>query len=516
MRISRREFHFADPSAFEKYHTMSTLPFQILQRRFEPSSAALSRREVLKGALATAGGLLSLELGHAAEIKASLPRVVVIGAGCAGLACADELATAGYDVTVVEARDRVGGRVMTMKDLAPGKTVEAGGELIGPNQPSWMAYGKRFGFKFVEMPWNPPDVIRLGEENLPLEQAHSLYEETRAALARLNAVAATIDGFHPWESPNAAKLDAQSLQHWIDDLDASDRCKQLITLQMTCINGLIPAWQSLLGILAIVQGGGLQKFWEETDTLHCLGGNQQLAENLAQSLMKARGASALRLNTPVHAISMRQDKIALRLGDGSALEADDVIITVPPPTWNKIGFDPPLSPKLTVPMAASVKYLAVLDKPIWRELKKEPNAMAKGPVQITWEATAGQEDAGPHVLVSFAGGREADECRGWPLNERDARFRAALEKFFPGINERMTGGRFIDWVSDPWARATYSFPAPGQVTTVGPLLSAGHGPHVHFAGEHTCYAFVGWMEGALSSGIRLARKLSERDGVVKS
>jgi monoamine oxidase len=493
---------------------MNASPFHLLQRHFESRTAAPNRREVLKVALAAAGGLLSLEYGQAAEVKASLPRVVVIGAGCAGLACADELAAAGYAVTVVEARDRVGGRVMTMKDLAPGKTVEAGGELIGPNQPSWMAYGKRFGFKFADMPWNPPDVIRLGEETLPLDQARTLWEETRAALARLNVAAATIDGFRPWESPQAVQIDAQSLQHWISELDASDRCKQLITLQMTCINGLIPAWQSLLGILAIVQGGGLQKFWEETDTLHCLGGNQQLAERLAESFTKARGATALKLRTPVHAITMQQDKVVVRLADGSKLEADDVIVTVPPTTWNKIAFDPPLSSRLTVPMAASVKYLAVLDKPFWRELKSEPNAMAKGPVQITWEATAGQGDAGPHVLVSFAGGREADECRGWPLDERDARFRAALEKFFPGIGKRMTDGRFIDWVSDPWARATYSFPAPGQVTTVGPLLDAGHGPHVHFAGEHTCYAFVGWMEGALSSGIRLARRLAERDGIV--
>jgi monoamine oxidase len=89
--------------------------------------------------------------------------------------------------------------------------------------------------------------------------------------------------------------------------------------------------------------------------------------------------------------------------------------------------------------------------------------------------------------------------------------RAALEPFYPGAAKAMTHARFVDWIIDPWARGTYSFPAPGQVTTVGPLLDRGH-HRLHFAGEHTCYAFTGWMEGALASGIRTAKKLAQRDG----
>ena len=73
--------------------------------------------------------------------------------------------------------------------------------------------------------------------------------------------------------------------------------------------------------------------------------------------------------------------------------------------------------------------------------------------------------------------------------------------------------QFIDWRNDPLARGTYSFPAPGQVTTIGPLLDAGLG-RIHFAGEHCCPAFVGYMEGALQSGVRQAQQLAKRDGVV--
>jgi monoamine oxidase len=72
----------------------------------------------------------------------------------------------------------------------------------------------------------------------------------------------------------------------------------------------------------------------------------------------------------------------------------------------------------------------------------------------------------------------------------------------------------MDWPGMQWVGASYSFPAPGQVTTVGPMLRRGLG-RIHFAGEHCCYKFVGYMEGALSSGVELAKRIAERDGVVK-
>ncbi|TXT34122.1 MAG: hypothetical protein FD138_1732, partial [Planctomycetota bacterium] len=244
---------------------MSFSIYRSLQRQLASWPDAPTRRDVLRAAIASASGLLSLDHARAGGAKADLPRVVVVGAGFAGLACADELATAGYRVTVLEARDRVGGRVHTLHDLIKGKTVEGGGELVGPNQPTWMAYAKRFGLQFTEMSWNPSDVIELGGERLVPEMARQLWNEMRAALERINAEAAGIDAYRPWESPGAKGLDGRSLDDWIRKLDVSRRCRELIEIQMTGINGLIPAWQSWLGILAVVRGGGLQKFWDETD-----------------------------------------------------------------------------------------------------------------------------------------------------------------------------------------------------------------------------------------------------------
>lgn len=487
---------------------MSWSLWRSLQAAAEPQ-ARWSRRAALKAALAAAGGLMCLERPALAASRRTARRVVIVGAGFAGLACADELAAAGCDVTLVEARDRVGGRVKTLHDLVEGKTVEAGGELVGPNQPTWMAYARRFELKFAEMSWEPSDTIVLDGDALAPEEARALWSQTRSALAQLNTLAEPIDAFRPWLSGDARQLDARSLDDWIAKLDASPRCKQLIALQMTGINGLIPAWQSLLAILAIVKGGGVEKFWDETDTLHCLGGTQQLAQCLARSFTDRAGSERLVLNVPVHRIAVGGRVATVHLADGRRLEADDVVLAVPPTTWNKIALEPPLPAPLSVPMAASTKWLAVVRQRIWERLGRAHNAMSTGPVQLTWEATAGQGTQGQHVLVAFAGGREADECRGWPADQREDRYRRALAQLFPGFGEAMIGGRFIDWVTDPWARGTYSFPAPGQVTTVGPILDAPHAQRLHFAGEHCCYAFVGWMEGALSSGVRLARRLAD-------
>lgn len=492
---------------------MSGSLFHALRSVSQSRRTELSRRELLATAIGGAGGLLSLDVRASPAGRAKQGRVVVVGAGFAGLACADELAAAGYDVTVVEARERVGGRVETLHDVVAGKTVEAGGELVGPNQPHWMAYAKRFDLQFVELPWAPCDVMQLDGRTLPAVEARALWQETRAALERLNEPAASIDAGRPWQSSKASELDRTSLDDWIAALNVSPRCKQLIAIQWTGINGLIPAWQSYLGILAIVHGGGLQKFWDETDSLHCVGGTQQLAKLLAKSFVQRRGAASLRLNVPVQSVQLREGGATVQLAGGETLEADDVVLTVPPSVWSKIAFTPALPGTLTVPMAASTKFLAVVREAVWRTLDRQPNAMATGPVPLTWETTAGQGTAGPHALVAFAGGREADECRSWPAAERDARYRARLDELFPGFAAAMTGGRFVDWVNDPWARGTYSFPAPGQVTTVGPLLAAPHANRLHFAGEHCSYAFVGWMEGALSSGVRVAHRLASRDGV---
>ena len=106
------------------------------------SLTASRRREMIQRSLAAAAGAAAQRPASAASAQAAAGRVVVIGAGFSGLAAAYELSRAGYDVTVVEARNRVGGRVISFSDLVPGKNVEGGGELIGIEPSAWVGYAE--------------------------------------------------------------------------------------------------------------------------------------------------------------------------------------------------------------------------------------------------------------------------------------------------------------------------------------------------------------------------------------
>lgn len=293
-----------------------------------------------------------------------------------------------------------------------------------------------------------------------------------------------------------------------------------MAVQFTAINGIVPAWQSLLGVLAIVKGGGLDRFWEETDTLHVKGGCQQLAMKLRESLEK-RGGTVL-TGRPVRAVRVGKDGVEVTYPDGTKDTWDDVVLTVPPSVWDKIDFTPALPPGLSTPLADNVKYLAVTNGRPWDTVNRSVNAVCNGAVQLTWETTAGQTagqgEGDEHAIVAISGGPAADECRSWAREGKlHRKYRKALNRFWPGFAKKgvWVRGKLYDWLSDPYSRGSYSFPAPGQVTVAGPLLARGVGGRLHFAGEHCCYAFTGWMEGALASGVRLARRLAERDDLVK-
>src|SRR5918993_887849 len=132
---------------------MSRSLYARLNQRYGRPVDVYSRREMLKATLAASAGLLlSARIPILAQPRpAGGKRVVVIGAGFSGLACAHELVSAGYDVTVLDARNRVGGRVLSFSDLVPGKNVEGGGELIGSNHPTWVAYKDKFKLEWLDV-----------------------------------------------------------------------------------------------------------------------------------------------------------------------------------------------------------------------------------------------------------------------------------------------------------------------------------------------------------------------------
>jgi monoamine oxidase len=469
--------------------------------------APIDRRDMLRRSLAAAAGILLSD--RRTPLRAAGPRVVVVGAGFAGLAAAYELSRAGADVTVLEGRNRVGGRVLSFSDLVPGAAMEGGAELIGTNHPIWNAYQRRFGLKFVDITEDEHEApIVLNGRRLSAAESDALWKQMSAALNRLNADAARIpDAFAAWSAPAAPAWDRRSLADWIAALDESALCKAGIEAQMIADNGVTTAWQSLLGNLAMIRGGGGDRFWTETEVFRCAGGSQQLAH----ALVTALGAARVHLRQPATAIAVG-DRGAVVTTGSAQLACDFVVLAVPPPTWNRIAFTPPLHVSGTPQMGSNVKFLMKVKDQYWRASGLAPDMLSDGPVHLTWHTTQHQKVAGAGI-VAFSGGPAADACRGWTAAERTDRYLGALSPVFTGVRASFERARFMDWPSDPWVKGAYSFPAPGEVTTLGPQLQQPLAGRVFLAGEHTCYAFVGYMEGALQSGARAAARIAQAAGL---
>lgn len=470
----------------------------------------ITRRDMIQRSLAAAGALLISDRIGFAMPQGKAGRVVVIGAGFSGLAAAYELTRAGYDVTVVEARNRVGGRVISFSDIVPGKNVEGGGELIGSNHPTWMGYGKQFKLDFLDVGEEDAEFpIVLNGKRLSADESEKLWEEMEAAFKPLLADAANIDADRPWTAPDAAALDRRTLGSWIEGLSVSPLCKAGIDAMMTADNGVVTEWQSYLGNLAMWKGGGLEQYWTDSEVFRCRGGNQQLATKLVAAI----GAAKVITRTPVRSVELTQSGARVLLATGKTLEADRVILTAPPSTWNRIAIDPALPLGLMPQMGSNVKFLMGLNGPFWRRAEVAPDLLSDGPANMTWHATEGQKGAG-EALVAFSGGPSAEICRDWGAR-RTENYLAELGKVYKGIRGSFSGkARFMDWPGDAWTKASYSFPAPGQVTAQGPTLHDGLG-RLHFAGEYASYAFMGFMEGALNSGAAVAKRIAQTDGVVK-
>lgn len=500
-----------------------------LHARYGPRVDALTRRQALRAMAAAGAGLMltgpralargGAASGGAASGAARAPgRVAVIGAGLAGLSAALELIAAGFDVTVFEARKRPGGRVVTLDDFAPGQAIEGGGEFVGANHPVWLSYAGMLQLDLREsVPSEAHEPIVLDGRSLDPDEARALWEGLELLLPELNALAAQVVEDAPWQTPNAGDLDGQSVARWLDAAEAPDLVKRALTVQLQADNGVDTDRQSLLGLLTLIKGGGLEKFWTDSELYRCRGGNAQLAAGLAAAIAPER----LLYDTPVTALVQSPGGVEVRFGADRAFDVDDVVLAVPPSAWGRIQATPPLSTPRPQ-MGVNTKHLLRLPGPFWRELGLGPEGVSDGLVNLTWEASRAEDVARPEgadarpddrVLTGFSGGSSAARLRSFAGDDRDQAAAGAIEPLYPKLPSQATATRFMDWPADEWTLGSYSFPAPGEVTSRGPTIDKPMG-RVHQAGEHCCLKFVGYMEGALQSGLATARRIAELRGAV--
>ena len=207
-------------------------------------------------------------------------KIAIIGAGLAGLCAAYELRGLGYDVTVFEARQRVGGRVHSLRDFVHNRIAEGGGELIGANHPLWNSYKHQFDLKFSDVQDYGNAPFRFQGDTLSADETKDLTDEMDGQFKLLTNLAASIvDPHEPWTNRNAEALDAVSIGEWICKAKCSLLCRHAISVMLAADNGVPTREQSLLAVLAMVKGGGLDRSWTDTELFRCHGGNHTLAEH---------------------------------------------------------------------------------------------------------------------------------------------------------------------------------------------------------------------------------------------
>ena len=473
------------------------------------TGSEISRRKLLFAAGLSAAGVALPTSQAQAQDETLRADVVVVGAGFAGLAAARALRREGRDVVVVEARDRVGGRV-TNVPVGQGQAVEGGGTYIGPTQDRMLALAKEYDLATYPTNENGNPVLRptMGGETPDIVAAFS------SLMDRMDILAAEIDAARPWETARAQEWDSQTFQTWLD-ANATPLEAELITAAGHTLWGAEPREMSLLFVLAYIAAAGNEQVPGSLHRLTAVAGGAQAwrfvdgSQTLALKMAAELGPRLL-LSSPVSRIKVTDGEVLVE-SDRARISAGHVIVAIPPPLAGAIRYEPAL-PEVKAqllqrrPMGSTVKCQAVYSRPFWRSagFSGEAISAATAPDFIMDNTPEG---GAPGVLAGFVGGRAA---RQWSMRPFEERRSAALEAFAAafGPEARESIHYFeIDWSHEEWSRGgPVTYAPPGVLIDYGPWIREPVGP-IHWAGTETSDYWTGYMEGAVRSGERAAAEI---------
>ena len=438
---------------------------------------------------------------------------IVVGAGVAGLTAADRLVAAGRDVIVLEARDRVGGRTLTV-DVpgVPGLRVDSGGQWVGPAQHALLAELERFELTTIDQSGGGEDLVSLGGR--PRRYTGSTPKlglvtviDVGVALQRFEKLAAGVDLDRPWATPNADELDGQTFESWIRRHCRTRNGREFFRICCEAVFATEAANVSLLHALFYSHsGGGLEHLIStEGGAQHARvdGGMQQVAEHLAAGL-----GDRVRLEEPVTALAVEDTVVRVTTERGTH-EASRVIVAVPPTLAGRLRFDPVMPgtrDALTqrMPQGSVIKCHAVYDRPFWRDAGLNGEAVGDtAPVKVVFDGTP-PGDGSPGVLVAFIEAADAIRLSAATPDERQAEVLDVLAHYVGDDARRPIAFVERDWNAEPWTRGCYgAHLPPGAWTQVGAALREPVGP-IHWAGTETAERWCGYIDGAITSGERAA------------
>jgi monoamine oxidase len=470
--------------------------------------------------------------------------VVVVGAGFSGLAAARQLHRAGLDVLVLEGRHRVGGRSFT--DVTPaGFTIDRGGQWIGPTQDHLAALADELGVRTFPT-WTTGQGIELrdGARNpyvglIPTSDPEGAAEGI-ATMLDLDLAALDLPLDAPWDAPDAGALDGQTLAGWLDGHLDSKTARAILEVAVKAIFGTGSGELSLLfALFYLGAGGGLSNLARTTggaQESRFDGGSMQLAAGMAAEL----GERVL-LGAPVDAITYDAATHSGATGVVHSVVTDDAahitaharvvapahdpadptaphrplhvdarraVLALSPALCARIAYSPPLPSdrdQLTqrMPMGAVIKVHAMYDGPFWRDDGLNGQIVAPGALMESVFDNS-PEDGAHGALVGFIAG---DDCRRSERGTPDARRAAVLADLARAFGPRAAHPvEYVEqqWCAEPFTRGgPVAVSSPGALTALGPALRAPVGP-LHWAGTETATKWCGYLDGALSAGIRAA------------
>lgn len=430
--------------------------------------------------------------------------VIVAGAGLAGLTAACELQRRGARVTVVEARDRVGGRVWTRRDgFAEGQHAEAGGDLIDPDQEAIRQLAKaqgltlapilRGGFAFARQAARAPVVMLASKTGgLWAELAQAAEPWVRAHQANERR----------WDGPIARRLAEQSVADGLDSI----RANRQLRARLNGMRGFFLADPENLSLLALVD-----QLATDSSTLdhfyRIKGGNDRLSTALAGSLKEP-----VQLKTAVRAVAQHRGKVRVTLRGRDVQEqmiADAVVMALPATIVRRLAF----TPSLPLPQCRAfrdlhygpaTKTLLQFDRRFWR---REGKPLAYGtdlPIGAIWDGN--EEQRGRSGILTLLAGGSASRDTKQILNQGGAEAVAARLNWLGATKAVLRASCHVSWEDDPFVRGGYAVFQPGYDPGQRAWLSRPHG-RIVFAGEHTSQRWQGYMNGAVESGMRAAEEV---------
>jgi monoamine oxidase len=444
-----------------------------------------------------------------------LSDVVVIGAGLAGLAAARRLAAGGHEVTVVEARDRVGGRTEGLV-LEDGTPLELGGQWVGEGHTRMAELIGELGLSTFRT-WNDE-----GQLLLDLLGKRSAVKPVKGAAPRLSPfaladlaqgvlrfsrLAARTDLERPWLTPGAGVLDGQTWESWIRRNLRTRAGRAYFHIACEAVWAAEASDVSLLHALFYTHSNA------DLDTLLSVDRGAQQDRVTGGSVLVAEAMTAalgerVVLGHPVRRIEHDAAGVRVITRDGTQYRGDAAIVTLPPVLAGRLEYDPPLPSwrdQLTqrMPAGSVIKAYAIYPEPFWRaDGLNGQVASDTGPVKVTFDNSP--PSGTPGVLMGFIEGREARIWTRRSPEERQEAVTGCLVRYFGPQAARPRQYVERDWMAEEFTRGCYGAHfAPGTWTSYGEAWRAPAG-RIHWAGAECAPRWNGYMEGAVRSGEAVA------------